>query len=375
MTRIIEFLIALGIVAGLFVIVALVLPSHRHISESVETNRRMTIVYDTLNSMRRFKDWNPLVVHDPKTELKLSGPAEGVGARLDYDSRDKYVGQGNWAIIETEKDKKVVVAIEDPRKGHDKKTTFTLEPTGKNNRNVRITQSYDVDYGWNLFGRYAGLYVSRHIGDDLKLGLSRLTNMLATVPNVDYRAENSQLTDLRVVDVPAEDLLVITAGNIERDNETIKKSIKDNQEWIRRVMESNNLEAAGPVRIVTTDFGAEKYAFDVVQPVRKRIAAAPGDKNTADAPAADAVPAASTGPLKVATAGTPVQYEHSEPHRAATGSYTGYMAGLDVVRNALRAWALTSGYEVTDRPYESWKGGVDKAFTAEGTYDVYWAVK
>ena len=31
------------------------------------------------------------------------------------------------------------------------------------------------------------------------------------------------------------------------------------------------------------------------------------------------------------------------------------MAELDNVRNALRAWALTQGYEVTDRPYEVYK--------------------
>ncbi len=36
---------------------------------------------------------------------------------------------------------------------------------------------------------------------------------------------------------------------------------------------------------------------------------------------------------------------------------------------------LPRGYEVIDRPYESWKGGVDKAFTQEGSYDLYWAVK
>lgn len=76
MTRIIEFLIALGIVAGLFVVVGLVLPSERQMSESVETNRRMTIVYDTVNSFRRFKDWNPLVLRDPKIQLKLAGPEE-----------------------------------------------------------------------------------------------------------------------------------------------------------------------------------------------------------------------------------------------------------------------------------------------------------
>ena len=83
MTRLIEFLIALGIVAGLALLVGVVLPDHRHISESVETNRRMTIVYDTVNNLRRFRDWNPLVLRDPKVELRTSGAEAGVGARLD----------------------------------------------------------------------------------------------------------------------------------------------------------------------------------------------------------------------------------------------------------------------------------------------------
>ncbi|MDY4338695.1 polyketide cyclase [Xanthomonas sp. LF07-6] len=388
MTRIIEFLIALGIVAGLFVIVGVVLPSERHMSESVETNRRMTIVYDTVNSLRRFKDWNPLVLRDPRIELKLSGPESGVGARLDYSSKEGYIGKGSWTITSTEKNKDVVIAIEDETKGKDKTTTFKLESTGKNGRNVKITQDYTVKYGWDLLGRYAGLYVSRHVGDDIKLGLSRLSNVLATVPNVDYRSDDTPLKDLKVVDVPAEDLLVVNAGNIDRDNDSIKKSIKDNQEWIKRVMDANGLEAAGPVRIVTTDFGSDKYAFDVAQPVRKRAGGAPKDdakkdekkddkKDDVAAAPVDATPFAASGePLKVTIPqGAPVTYLRTEAHRSAFASYTGHMAGLDAARNALRAWAATSGYDVTDRPYEAWKGGVDKSFTPEGTYDIYWAIK
>mgnify|MGYP006171293595 CR=1 FL=1 len=165
---------------------------------------------------------------------------------------------------------KIVYAISDKRMGSDKQATFDLQPTGKDNRNVKITQSYQVTYGFNLLGRYAGMYVSRHVGDAVKAGLSKLTNMLATVPNFDYRTEGSPLTDLKLVELPAEDLLVVNAGNIDRTNDAIKASIKQNQEWIKRVMEANGLEAAGPFRIITTDFGAEKYAFDVAQPVKKK---------------------------------------------------------------------------------------------------------
>ena len=392
MTRFLEFVIALAIVLSLFVVVGLVLPSKRHLEESTETNRRMTIVFDTINNVRRLKDWNPLIP-GKSGELTYSGGSEGhagVGARVDFVSSDDRWGKGHWEIIESvvpgaaSAAGKVAFAIEDKTPGSNKKTALSLEPTGKNGRNVQITQTYDVDYGWNLFGRFNGMYVARHVGDNISAGLFKLTNMLATVPNYDYRIEGSKLTGLKLVDLPAEDLLVVDAGNIDRTNDAIKSSIKANQEWIKRVMESNGLEAAGPVRIVTTDFGSDKYAFDVAQPVRKRSGASVA-KPAADAktkakpevaPAEDAeVAVASTGPLKVSVSGTPVEYVHVEPRKAVNASYVGYMAELDAVRNALRAWAMTNGYEVTDRPYESWKGGVDQSFTADGTFDIYWATK
>ena len=107
MTRLLEILISLAIVATLFLLVGLVLPDSRHLTEKIETNRKLTIVFDTLNSLRRFKDWNPLVLRDPKVQLKLSGPDSGVGARLDYVSEEPSLGEGSWEIVASEPNKKV----------------------------------------------------------------------------------------------------------------------------------------------------------------------------------------------------------------------------------------------------------------------------
>ncbi len=378
MTRLIEVLISLAIVAVLFLLVALVLPSSRHLTEKVETNRKMTIVYDTLNSLRRFSDWNPLVLRDPRMKLQLSGPDSGVGARLDYTSSNPQLGTGSWEITATEPNASVSYAIVNPQRGHDKRSVFTLKPTGRAGRNVEITQSYDVQYGWDLLGRYAGMYVSRHVGDDMQLGLERLSNMLAQVPNVDYRVQGSKLADLKMVDVPAEDLLLVSAGSIERNNQKIKDSMKANMEWINRTMAASGLVAAGPMRIISTELGRETYTFDVVQPVR-RGAAAKADADTTESgdgeAAAAPAPVASTGPLSGIKLQGPVKYEHTEGGRAATGSYTGYMAELEAVRNAVRAWALTQGEEAIGRPYEVYKNGIDNAFTADGQYQVYWMLK
>lgn len=406
MTRFIEILISLAIVAGLFLLVAIFLPSQRNLQETVETNRRMTIVYDTLNSLRRFDDWNPLVLRDPKVQLKFSGPDAGVGARVDYASDNAQIGSGSWEIVESVPNELIVYKLENNDRGTDKTMRFELKPTGRSGRNVEIKQKYHVSYGWNILGRYAGLYVSRNVGDDMAMGMNRLANMLASVPNVDYKQQGTRLENLRRVELPAEDLLVVPAGSVERNNLTIQNSMKSNMEWISRTIAANGLERAGPMRIVSTELGRENYNFDVVQPVRKAGtgsgAADPapqGEQAEADEAAAasgddaDAAPAKTptlpAAPIRAATGPEltglnlmgPVTYLRQPARGAATATYVGFMAELENVRNAVRAWAVTQGYEVTGRPYEVYKNGIDKAFTADanqqpqGQFDVYWDLK
>lgn len=384
MTRLLEILISTAIVAVLFVLVALFLPSSRTITEQVETNRRQAIVFDTLNSFKRFKDWNALVMRDPAAKLELSGPEAGVGARLDYESEARALGKGSWEIVESEPDSRIAYRLENPDRGDNKRMEITLKPTGRGGRNIEITQRYDVDYGWNLLGRYAGLYVRGHVGEDMKLGLGKLAGMLAGVPNVDYRADGVSLSNLATVDIPAENLLVVSAGAVERNNEKIKQSMKSNSEWIKRTMDANGLVAAGPLRIVSTELGRENYTFDVVQPVRRKgpgaadadaAPAAEGEGEEAAQPVAQA-PAVDEGPLEVKIPdGAPVEYVRTEAGKAAAGDYVGYMAELENVRNAVRAWAMTNGYEVTDRPYEIYKNGIDEAFTENGQFQVFWKLK
>ncbi|MCD9028151.1 SRPBCC family protein [Luteimonas sp. BDR2-5] len=384
MTRLLELLISCVIVAVLFVVVAVLLPSSRTLTESVETNRRQTIVFDTINSLRRFKDWSSIPLYDPAVTLKLSGPDAGVGARVDYDSSVDRIGKGSWEIIESDPGTRVVYAVENPQRGHNKKMTYTLRPTGRNNRNIEIRQTYNVDYGWDLLGRFAGLYVSRNVGDDMKLSLGQMSNILASVPNVDYRVEGSTLSDLAVVDRPAENLLVVAAGAIERNNQVIQDSMKSNREWINRTMAANDLEAAGPLRIITTELGRETYNFDVALPVRKKgtgpaapaVSEADDDGENGDAaPAVAEAPAADAAELSGLELLGPVKYVHVPRTRAAKANYKGFMAELDNVRNAVRAWALTQGDQVTDRPYEFYLNGIDDAFTENGEFQVYWTLR
>lgn len=353
MTRLLEILISIAIVAVLFVAVGIFLPSSRHLSHSVETNRKPTIVFDTLNSFRRFDEWNPLVLRDKTMKLALSGPDSGVGATMTYESKD--MGSGSYKIVESEPLKKVAYAIENEDPGTNKRAEFQLKRVGRGGRNVEITQSYSVDYGWNIVGRYAGLYVSSNVGEDVKLGLSRLSNMLAGVPNIDYGnlQREFKAPAPSLADRPAETLLVVSA-TVPMDFDKIKGQMNSNMEWIRKVMSANGLEAAGPVRMITNEQGSQNYSFDLAQPVRK---------------------AGVTGPVQNIRVEGPVKVLQSEAAKVATTSFKGHMANLQKLRDAIRAWALSNGYETVDRPYENWTGGIDAGFTNDGQYVIQWAVK
>ncbi len=357
MTRLIEFLISLAIVAALFLVVGIVLPSSRHVSEKVETNRKQTIVFDLVNGFGRFHDWNALSARDPAIQMKISGPESGKGAKLEYSSKEKGIGDGSWTITESTPKTKVAYAIENDDFGSNKRSVITLDPTGRNNRNIAIRQTYDVDYGFNLLGRYAGLYVKSYMGEDIKIGLSRLTNLLAGIPNQDYGISNGRLTGLELVDLPAEHVLFVTSGGIKRDDGSIQNAMNSNREWISRTIAANGLEAVGPVRIATNDLARETYNFDIIQVVRKTGAS--GD---------------TSAPLDVTTQG-PVKYALNPARRAVHGKFTGYFAELDAMRNAIRAWAAVRGHDVIDRPFEVYTGGIAPAFTENGTFDMYWQVK
>src|SRR5690606_5049415 len=141
------------------------------------------------------------------------------------------------------------------------------------------------------------------MGESMKMSLGRLSNLLAAVPNHDYSdlSKGDPTRAPTTAERPAANLLLVSAA-VERNNDVVERTMKNNLQWIEKVMKANNLEAAGPVRVITNEFGSDSYAFDVAMPVRKagsgsgttKDAAADADSKPGDAVAAapaDAAPA------------------------------------------------------------------------------------
>ncbi|HEV2607147.1 MAG TPA: polyketide cyclase [Xanthomonadaceae bacterium] len=354
MIRILEFLIAMVLVAVIFVVVGLALPSHRHVEYTTETNRPLPVVIDMLSGFKRFKDWSALRKQDPRIQFSLSGPDSGKGARVDYTSQNALVGSGSWEVSEVDPGNKIVINVSNGDYGSDKTMRFYFRKVGNQKLAVEITQDYDVDYGWNLFGRYAGLYVTRSVGETMKASLVNLNNLLATIPKFDYTQLGAAP---KIVKLPAENLLTAPT-KAKRANDEVMSAMQTQEKWLRQVIEKNGLEATGPLRVITNNYGADTYDFDLAVPVHKL-----GE-------AAGAAPSQLTVKLD-----GPVKYVQTQAGNAVAASYTGHMAQLAAIREAMKAWALVHGEQVGDHPYEIYAKGIATSFSEAGDFTLYWPLK
>ncbi|MEO5595947.1 MAG: polyketide cyclase [Lysobacteraceae bacterium] len=382
MIRLLELLIALVVVAVLFVVFGAVLPQHRSVQQVTETNRALPVVFDLMNGFKRFKDWNELRKLDPKVKLTISGPDSGVGAHLDFSSTNPAVGSGSWQITNVVPNERIDFEIKDDAYGTNKKMSLRFKKIGQNKKTVEITEAYSVDYGWNLFGRYAGMYIRRSAGDRMKSSLSSLSALLATVPKFDYTRLPNPIS---IVEVPAENLLYAPT-EAKRANDEVQSAMVTQMKWLKQVIDKNNLVATGPVRVIDTNFGAESYEFDLAIPVRKRGGSGTDTTDSAKTDEAatntDAEPAIDTaapvgGPLQTLEVKLdgPVKYRQTQALRTVTVNFTGHPAALPAVRDSMKAWAVTHGEDVTDRPWEVYNKGIAGSFVEDGEFAIFWPLK
>jgi hypothetical protein len=319
MTRVLEFVVALIMVFVLAVIVGLCLPSHAHIQRSIDISHDPRHIYDVLNNFRRFKDYggSALEAEDPQVQFSLSGPAYGPGATVSWTGND-VIGDGTLVNksgnIDITENSTVTWALTNNWHGSNK--TFTLTVTPRDNLRVStVTWSYDVDYGWNLIGRYSQLWIHGDPDTMIQYGLNSLQTMLAGIRNVDYSKVNPGLYR-----TPATPVLLVSAkaprnvDDIDTAKTTALKQIED-------AMSKLGVKPAGPITTITTDWGDTDFTFDLAVPIDSTtltidgksydLTKLPPRPTEAELEAAPASSASAGGPASSTSAGAPASASSS----------------------------------------------------------------
>lgn len=168
--------IGVGAIIGLLLVVGLILPSKIHVERSIEILAPKSAVFATLNSLREFNKWSPWAKRDPTTTYTFSGPETGVGARMEWKSKE--MGDGTQEIIAVDSDQRITVALDFGEMG--KATAYyALHPAEEG---TSVTWGFDEDVGMNFIGRYFGLVMDSLVGKDYEEGLATLKALLEAPP-------------------------------------------------------------------------------------------------------------------------------------------------------------------------------------------------
>ncbi|MDQ6645621.1 MAG: polyketide cyclase [Pseudomonadota bacterium] len=388
MMRVFEFLVALIIVVVIGVVAAVVMPSSGHVERSLVIGKDMRQVYDVLDNYRRLPDYSVLRSMDKDVKFSFSGKAYGPGAEISWDSSNEKVGKGNLTIASakpgfdqiksTTNDASIVWNLDSTWRGMDKHFTLDMKRQGSRGQLTQVTWSYDVAYGWNLVNRFANLYIHGDPDQFIQFGLNNLQNVLAGVPNIDY----SLLVPYIEQTQPTPVLLVSTSIERKSGLDGLNEAVAKAKTQIDAAAKKLGVNITGPRILITTNYGDENYTFDVAFPIDSSTLTLDGQSEqlTAETPmtleeatAAPAV-ASSTGPAAASSAGAAVQIAVGSKDRqgrlvvdndvratlafggsALKGVWNGTFAGVPQIRDMLKAYAQTHGYQfdvVVHRSYD-----------------------
>nr|WP_199047085.1 polyketide cyclase [Dyella sp. ASV24] len=380
MMRVLEFIVALIIVAVVAVVVGVVMPGNGHVERSLVIGKDMRQVYDVLNNFRRFPEYSVQREYDRNITFDFSGKAYGPGAEVSWSSNDGKVGSGKFTVASadpsfdkvdaTAKKATVVWNVDNDWRGNDKHFTIDLERNGSRGQLTKATWSYDVDYGFNLINRYSNLYIHGDPDSFIQFTLNNLQNVLASVQNVDYTKlipyiEQTQPTPVLMVSTSIE-----RKGGLEALNDATDKAVSEIQAAAKKL----GVTTTGPRIIYTTNYGDQTYTFDVALPISATSLSVAGqtvELTAAKSPDLNAAAASSSADTANAAGGDNTPGGHDRFGRlivdndvraflafggpALKAVWNGTAAGVPQTRDLMKAYAQTHGYkfdEVVNRFYD-----------------------
>ena len=168
-------LVALAVLAAVFVLGGLLLPDRGEVERSIVIERPPAQVYDAIDGFARFNEWSPWADYDDTARYRLSGPPRGVGARMEW-SGEK--GSGSQEVVLAIPHELVAVALDFGADG-EAEARLILVPEGAGTRVYwRLTSMA----GGHLAGRWFNLLLERLVGPDYERGLANLKRLLEAEP-------------------------------------------------------------------------------------------------------------------------------------------------------------------------------------------------
>ena len=311
MQRLLYFIFGLIV---LLIIIGLALPQRARVVASIEIDAPLATVFALANDFHRASLWLPWIETDPNVRIVYSGPNRGVGATITWDGL--VVGTGTQVITESIPYEHITTTI-NPGGPGEAKSWFDFVDTG---RSTYLDWSFEVDYGYNIVGRFAALLLIDIIRRDYEHGLASLKNIAESLPRADF----SDLEIERIV-VEAKEIAYLSAAS-PPDPASVSEAMGRAYFRILNFIDKHGLANAGAPLSITRSFSGSNLLFDAAIPVQGVTDATPRDE----------------AGVKIGTthAGTVIRAKHLGSYRSLGQTHqkiAAYLAALGIERDGV-AW-------------------------------------
>lgn len=296
----------------LLILIGLFLPSAAHVERSTSIAAPPAAVFDLVNTPRRFNEWSPWYELDPSAQFMYSGPEQGVGARVQWLSKNPELGSGVQVITESEPDKRVRSQLIFDEEARAKAgAELQLAPEGEG---TRVTWAFDMEAGSSLPSRYVGLALDRILGPYYERGLANLKVVAEAEAAQSIATAPVQISE---VDVRALDIAYVE-GVSAPDPAAMAEALDAAYVEVSRYLRANGLKQSGARLAITRFYDESGWGYEAAipfsgpDPARSRASAARGAVKVGQTYAGRALRGVHIGPH----AALPDAYRQLEDHMA-----------------------------------------------------------
>jgi effector-binding domain-containing protein len=251
------FFILIAVVA-LALIIAYLLPRHAHVERTLLIKAPADQIFVQINTLKNWPNWSPWHKKDPNMGVEYLNSDKGVGARYEWKSVNKDIGNGSLTItksipydsISTEMD-----FMDNGKASGD--FIFTKSDSG-----TLVKWTMDSDLGWNPIYRYFGLMMDRMVGPDFESGLLSLKEVVAA---------SQKSADTGKFEIKEADILPLFTLTI-RDTcspSTISAKLESIYKEVSKTITKNGLMQAGAPFAIYHSYSPSQFDLEAGIPVNK----------------------------------------------------------------------------------------------------------
>ena len=251
-----KFVYSIGALILALALIGIFLPARVLVERSIAIDARQATVFALLNDFHQVNKWSPWIEDDPNARIEIFGPRRGVGATVAWDGN--IIGQGSQTITESVPFERVVTALDFGDQGN-AIVVFELRET---DGGTEVVWTFNMDFGFNLVGRYFGLIIGGTVGDDYEEGLASLKSMAEGLPKTDFSD-----VEIEHIVVDATDIAYFPTSSVP-EAKAISDAMGKAYFSILGFIDENNLQEAGAPISISRAFSGSKIRFDAAIPVR-----------------------------------------------------------------------------------------------------------